>query len=90
MEKQSVDEVKETVVDVWGEAFSRCLKYMVGRRKRHVLVTGPRGSGRSTLAREVVKKLWNKNAVVSRQIRCVLLKGRKADTVRKQILEQLF
>ena len=89
MEKQSVDEVKETVVDVWSEAFSRCLKYMVGRRKRHVLVTGPRGSGRSTLAREVVKKLWNTNAVASRQIRCVLLKGRKADTVRKQILEQL-
>ena len=77
-------------MDVWGEAFSRCLKYMAGRRRRgHILVTGPRGSGRSTLAREVAKKMWNLHAVASRQIRCVLMKGRKADTVRKQILEQM-
>ena len=80
---------KEVVVDVWGEDFSRCLKYLVGRRRGHILVTGPRGSGRSTLAREVAKKMWSSHAVASRQVRCVLMKGRKADTVRKQILEQM-
>ena len=76
-------------MDVWGEDFSRCLKYLVGRRRGHILVTGPRGSGRSTLAREVAKKMWSSHAVASRQVRCVLMKGRKADTVRKQILEQM-
>ena len=86
-----MNENKEVVVDVWGEAFPRCLKYMVGERRRrgHILVTGPRGSGRSTLAREVAKEMWSLHAVASRQIRCVLMKGRKADTVRKQILEQM-
>ena len=33
--------------------------------------------------------MWNEHAVASREIRCVLMKGRKADTVRKQILEQM-
>ena len=84
-----MNEDKEVVVDVWGDAFSRCLKYLVGRRRGHILVTGPRGSGRSTLAREVAKKMWSSHAVASRQVRCVLMKGRKADTVRKQILEQM-
>ena len=84
-----MNEDKEVVVDMWGAAFSRCLKYLVGRRRGHILVTGPRGSGRSTLAREVAKKMWSSHAVASRQVRCVLMKGRKADTVRKQILEHM-
>ena len=41
------------------------------------------------MAREAVKKFWDSDVVASREVWCALMKGRKPDTVRKKIVEQV-
>ena len=92
VERWWVPQEEELVVEVWDQVVEECLKFLGegGARPSHLLVTGPGGSGCTSLAREVAGRLGRSTrSVHSRELQCAALRGRRAEVVRKQLASEL-